>query len=288
MESLYNEIGISRQAVWQQKVRDCKKVLDEEEIISLVQKWREKHPKMGSRPLYHTILNSGFDLKIGVNKFENIIKNHNLQIGTIKSRKPKTSDGKGKDGYPNLVNKLIINDINQLVVADITYYMVDGKWHYLFILKDVYSQMVVGLVACENMEASNAVECLNQYIKLRGKTLLLNCIHHSDNGSQYNAKLYLSALNNLGMKISRAQYCEQNGSAEHINHVVKNMYLDGWAIATFKELKQAVKEFKYINNNERAIEQLGYISPIKFEQSIRNIPKEQRFQKILHDFETQI
>ncbi|MBK9023482.1 MAG: hypothetical protein IPL69_05790 [Saprospiraceae bacterium] len=39
----------------------------------------------------------------------------------------KTSDGKGKKTYPNLTNGLVLNGINQLIVGDITYYMVDGK-----------------------------------------------------------------------------------------------------------------------------------------------------------------
>jgi putative transposase len=206
METLYKELHISRQAIWKhQKVTNAKKE-SESAIIQDVKNWRKKHPSMGSRQLFHSMKNYGCDLKIGINKFENLLKKNNLTIGKVRSKKPKTSDGKGKEDYPNLTNGLILNDINQLLVADITYYWVDEAWHYLFTLKDVYSQRILDLVPSKNMTSENAIKCIRTANKLRGKGALVNCIHHTDNGSQYNANNYKSILvEELGMRISRAE-----------------------------------------------------------------------------------
>src|SRR5690606_26091355 len=199
----------------------------------------------------------GLDLGIGVNKFEHLVSDLGMTVGRVRTRKPKTSDGMGKKDYPNLSNGLIINDINQLFVADITYYEVDQKWHYIFRLKDVYSQREIETIASKNLKAENAVACLDGALLLRGAEALKNCIHHSDNGSQYEADIFKNKLLTLEMKISRAENCQQNGSSEQSHHICKNMYLDPWGITTFKELIVAVERFKYLNNFERPIKQLG-------------------------------
>lgn len=283
MESFYKTIGKSRQLYWQTKKNNANKKEEIENIIEIVLNYRENHPKMGSRVLYSSILNSGITLNIGINKFEKIISNEGLGV-KIKSKKIRTSDGKGKENYKNLTHGLDLKDINQLIVGDITYYDIKGKWHYIFTLKDVYSQLVVGLVASKTMEHKNAIKCLAQLKNIRKREDLKNCIHHTDNGSQYNAIDYKSELKSLGMKISRAEGCKQNGSAEQINHILKNMYFDGWIIETFADLKKACKRFKFLNNNERTIKQLGYLTPIQFEQKIKKMKKENRPVKKMFNF----
>ncbi len=285
MEAIYKAIGISRQAVWKHNKKMMDKQSEEVQILSIVIDWRLQHPKMGSRQVFHGIKSKGINLNIGINKFERLLKKNNLNVGKVKSKKPLSSDGKGKDEkYSNLTNGLVLTDINQLVVVDITYYWVDAAWHYIFCMKDVYSQRVIEIIASDNMETSNALLCLKSLIKLRGVNALIGCIHHSDNGSQYNANEYKKLLIGTKMLISRAERCEQNGSAEQLNHICKNMYFEAWGVTTFKELKQAVKKFKYLNNKERPIKQLGNISPEQFEKLIENIPLESRIKKVLHDF----
>ena len=198
-----------------------------------------------------------------------------MTIKPLRSRIVKTSDGKGKGHYPNLANGLILNNVNQLIVGDITYYdIIDDQWSYIFTLKDIYSQRILGLVPSLSMEASFASKCLEQAFAQ----------HHSDNGSQYDSKAYKKMLADARMLISRADNCLENGSAENLNSIVKNMYLKPWNIRTFKELHQACQELVYINNHQRAIEQLGQLSPIQFEQLVAKLHPEERPKKVLYDF----
>ncbi|MBK6497541.1 MAG: transposase family protein [Saprospiraceae bacterium] len=151
-----------------------------------------KHPRMGSRSLYYSIKNiGGIDLGMGVNKFEQLMSTSMYDDQTFAIRIVKTSDGKGKGTIQNLANGLILNNVNQLIVGDITYYdIIDDQWSYIFTLKDIYSQRILGLVPSLSMEASFASKCLEQAFAQRKDVGLGGCIHHSDNGSQYDSKAY--------------------------------------------------------------------------------------------------
>lgn len=287
MESVYSELGLSRQAVHQQWSRDDRQQRHQEYIIQTVKEWRIKHPRMGSRALYYSIKNvGGIDLGLGVNKFEHLMSTSGLIIKPHRKWIVKTSDGKGKAGYPNLTNGLILNNLNQLIAGDITYYNIGGQWSYIFTLKDVYSQRILGLIPSLTLKASMAMKCLEQAIITRKDMDFKGCIHHSDNGSQYNATAYRKKLTDAKMCISRAENCLENGSAENLNSIIKNMYLKPWGIRTFKELKQACQEVMYINNHQRAIDQLGQLCPIQFEKLVMSLQPEQRPNKVLYDFNT--
>jgi transposase InsO family protein len=241
---------------------------------------------MGSRSLYYSIKNiGGIDLGMGVNKFEQLMSTSGMTVKPLRSRIVKTSDGKGKGHYPNLTNGLVLNNVNQLIVGDITYYdIIDDQWSYIFTLKDIYSQRILGLVPSLSMEASFAYQCLEQAFSQRKDVDLKGCIHHSDNGSQYDSKVYKKMLTDAEIHISRADNCLENGSAENLNSIVKNMYLKPWGIRTFKELQQACQELMYVNNYQRAIEQLGQLSPNQFEQLIAKLHPDERPKKVLYDF----
>ena len=284
MERLYRFLGISRQWYSQHALRQYDNTAKENQIVNHVKKWRKYHPKMGSRQMYFSLTNQGIDLEVGINKFETIVSKHHLGVGTAKRFRPLTSDGKGKGNYPNLTNGLILNDINCLIVGDITYFDIKGEWFYIFTLKDVYSQYLLSLVAANTLEELHAITALEECQIIRGTNAIKGCIHHSDNGSQYNGNAYKKRLSKLEMKISRADNCQQNGSAEQLNHIIKNMYLNHWSISSLRELKQACKELQYLNNHQRVISQLEQRTPVAFENYIQILNAAQRPINKMYDF----
>lgn len=285
-QAIYEALGKTRQGFSQSKQRADFCLENENLIISIVINWRINHPRMGSRVMHQSLKEAGIYLGIGITKFEQLLSKYNLTVGKIKRYGPKTTDSNGSNkDYPNLTNGLIINDINQLIVADITYFWINGKWYYLFIFKDVYSQRVLCVIPSRNMEGVNCHTAFDKIVALRGKAALINCIFHSDNGGQFDANKFVARLVQLGIKISRAGHCEENGSAEQINHIIKNMYLNNWSISSFEELCEACKVFVKLNNSQRTIKQLGYKTPLAFEAAIAKIPLSKRIKKQLYDFD---
>ena len=284
MEDLYELLGETRQNHHQKLRRAERKRIHETALVKTVNAYRLDHPRMGSRPLYHLMVSRGEQIQMGLSQFEKFMSLSGLIVPSLKTKKPKTSDGKGKESYENLTNGLVLNGPNQLIVADITYYDIPECRSYLFALKDVYSQKILGLIPSKNMNSENAEQCLIQMSTQRGAEIFPGCIHHSDNGSQYNAKTYKEILSEMEIRISRAENCVQNGSIEQMNHIVKNMYLEPWCIQTFKQLKKACQRFVKLNNEQRVIKQLGNSCPDDFEKMILKLPEEQRPEKKLYDF----
>lgn len=282
MEQVYEMMGVTRQAVYQREKRQEYKDSIIEETLGHVRQWREKHPGMSAREMHYSMRNMGVELKVGINKFEQIVSESGFNALRPRSRKPKTSDGKGEK-CENLTYDLELNDINQLIVTDITYYFLPQELSYIFAIKDVYSHRILSIIPAKTLHATHAVKAIKEVILLRGDAIK-GCIHHSDNGSQYDSLVYTDILRQNGLLISRAKSCQENGSAEQLNHVVKNMYFEGWNIENFHQLEKACKRFKEIFNKERSIEELGRMSPIAYEAHIKSIPKNLMRTKTMFDF----
>lgn len=279
MERLYRYLGVTRQALHKQKKAAEKWDILARETLAKVAQIRKRHPKMGARVMYHTLGITG----MGINKFKRLISQNNLTV-QIKKKRSITTDSRGSKRYPNLTNGLVLTGINQLIVADITYYRVDNQFFYIFTLKDVYSQRVISLIASDNMKAINAMKAMEDFNDVRGEGPFLLLIHHTDNGTQYDFGPYKDVLLSLGIEISRAKNSLENGSSENLNRLIKHDYLfDHKRIKTVKQLQDELDELKWKLNNERAIKSLGYKTVVEFEEYILSIPEEERPRKQLYD-----
>lgn len=248
-------------------------------MLEKVKKARETHKKMGSRILYHYLKIE----EIGINKFEKMISENNLGVKR-KRKKPTTTLGFYEQSDRNLINGLVLEDINQLISGDITYFEIFGEWHYIFTLKDAYSKRIVGLYGSKTMQSANAVKTLRQCIKVRGKKNLENTIHHTDAGSQYKSKAYKSLLQSCNMKMSIAENCLENGMAEQLNFILKSGYLEGENLKNEQNLNHCLQRIKKLLNEERPVAALGYKTPIEFENWLTTIKKEERPKQKLYDF----
>ncbi len=264
-ELFYEANNFSRQYYVKLKQSNHKKEILEQEVISVVKKAREKHKNMGSRSLY-------YHLKIrhiGINKFEKIISDNNLQLKK-KRRRIITTDGYKDARDVNLISGLTLTDINQAISGDITYFIITGKTYYIYTLKDLYSKRILGLYGSDNMLAVSALQALIQAVKFRGNALN-NCIHHTDKGVQYRSALYRAMLGKEGrkMRVSIAENCLENGMAEQLNGVLKTDYLED-NVKNVKDLNRQLRKIKKLINEERPVKALKYKTPVEFENWLEN------------------
>jgi putative transposase len=79
-----------------------------------------------------------------------------------------TTDSKhGLPIYPNLAKEMVLTDINQLWVADITYIRLAMEFVYLAVLLDAFSRRCVGWALQRSLEAALVLEALRMALRRR-------------------------------------------------------------------------------------------------------------------------
>jgi len=268
MARFYAYFNISRQGFHQAAISLERTRLMMSEITNQVVAYRlHMDCRAGSRSLFYNLgIKQQFGL--GVTKFEALMAEYGLTLKPLRLKVVTTKSVMQSWNYPNLANNLSIDNINQLVVGDLTYVYIDGKRYFLFCLTDVYSARIVGHHISKRMRSIEAQSALQKWLKLRESADLRGCIHHTDGGSQYFAEKYLKALNKHEMKISCAKNCLQNGYAEQRNGLLKHHMFP--TMKTNDEQKVGIGVSRIINryNLKRKQHALGWKSPVEFERTL--------------------
>jgi transposase InsO family protein len=276
-EAFYKAIGLTRQFLYKRKKRKAQIEKKSTPILILAKKKREKFKHMGSRRMFYNLNIQ----EIGINKFEKLMSENNLKV-TIKKRRIITTQGYYEECDVNMINGKELNEINQVIAGDITYYKTHNKTFYICTLKDMYSKRIVGLYGSDNMMATTIIKALRQAIKLRGKGIH-GCIHHSDAGTQYKSNIYTDLIKIHHIVPSIAENCLQNGMAEQLNGALKNDYMPS-NIRSVKELNKFLTQIKKTINEEIPVSILGYMTPVQYEEYLKSTPLADHKILKLYDF----
>lgn len=271
MKDLYDLAGGSRQAVhkFEKRVRDRKAV--PYKIFKQVDRIRKAHPRAGCRKMAVELCEPGW----GRDKIENMLLDTGYRL-RYKRRYQKTTQRQHLYHYPNLIAGLQIDDINQVVQTDITYYLLKDRFYYLTFIIDVYSRCIIGYATSKTLQAIANIKALKMLLRRRKRYDLKAMIHHSDKGSQFIDARYRGLLNDNEVRISMCDMAWENAYAERINRTIKEEYLDGWYIKDYHHLQQLVQKAVNHYNHERKHKNLNRMTPHEFEKSIISIPKENR------------
>lgn len=284
MESLYQMLEVSRQGMFKRITYYKQEQQIMELITPQINHYRHgKDRRAGSRSLFYNLNVKNYG--IGVTKFEQWMAAYKLTILPLRIRIITTQSSLQSWNYSNLINGIEINNINQVVAGDLTYVSLGSDLFYVFGLTDLYSARIVGLNVSNRMRSLDAKAALKKWIELRGEINLENCIHHTDGGSQYFSKEYLTDLERCHIKISVAQNCLENGYAEQLNGLIKHHLIPCKQIRGLEQFQAAIDEITYFYNHERKQENLGWRTPVEFESYIQAIQREDRPDVKLFDFE---
>lgn len=171
--------------------------------------------------------------------------------------------------YSNLAKEMVLTDIDQLWVADITYIRLETEFVYLAVLLDAFSRRCVGWSLQRSLDATLVLEALRMAVKQRRPRPGL--VHHSDRGVQYASRDYTQELTRHGMQISmsRRGNVYDNALAEAFIKTLKYEEVYRTEYRNLQEAKTCIQEFlEKVYNEKRLHSALGYLSPRAFEQSL--------------------
>lgn len=268
LNSLYSEIGISKQAVYQYDKRQTQFDSKMVNLIELADLIRAEHPGCGVEKMYYT-LKPDF---IGRDRFIEHFMGFGYRLKAHKNYHRTTHSS--SIYYPNIIQGMIVNAPSTIWQTDITYFRIGEVFYYGVFIIDVYTKEIVGHKVSNHMRATANILALNKALKTHPAPL----IHHSDRGSQYTCKEYIKLLESIGTKVSMGLCAQDNAYAERINQTIKYEYLNYWEPKSYNQLvnhvNKAVKQYnnKRLHNGFRPLK----LTPIEFNKYVLSLSEQER------------
>ncbi|MEV7995362.1 IS3 family transposase [Streptomyces sp. NPDC086077] len=155
---------------------------------------------------------------------------------------------------------------NRLWLTDITEHATGEGKLYLCAVKDVYSGRIVGYSIDARMKSSLAVRALESAVARRGQ--VAGCIVHSDRGSQFRSRKFVSVLtrHDLVGSMGRVGAAGDNAAMESFFALLQKNVLDRRAWATRQELLIArVTWIERTYHRRRRQRRLARLTPVEYE-----------------------
>jgi len=280
MKDLYTVAGITKQALWKHKKRQEIVYNTTRGIVEKIKDIRKRHKRMGCRHMYFAC---NEPLPVGRDAFEQIGLANGFRVKR-KRNVMKTTWSQRVDIYPNLVEGITINGINQVWQSDMFYIKIEGKNYYGATIIDVYSRKLLALHISKSLSAVQLKAAMKKALKARSGQDVRGCIFHSDRGSQYISDIHKKLLNDQGIKISMCLLPQENAYAERVQETMKYDYIEPFELCE-KNLRYMMPKIIRYYNQERPHSSLNMMTPNIFEYHLANLPENLRPEMTIYQWD---
>lgn len=264
--------GVDRQVYYRHLKRRAKRQQNAQQVVNWIQEQRLIHPKMGGKKLYFLLKEKLENLKIGRDKFFDILRANHLLIIPQRSYHKTTNSYHRFKKHQNLIIDYQYKKPNNVWVSDITYLGNRENPAYLSLITDAYSKKIVGFDVSDSLATASCLNALKMALK---KESPKNLIHHSDRGLQYCSDDYQKLLKKHKIRCSMTQESDpyENAIAERINGILKQEYdIDKFNV-DLNTRKILVKQTVKIYNELRPHLSNNYLTPAQMHQQNKLKPK---------------
>ncbi len=233
--------------------------IEKEEITAI---YHENQGRYGYRRITMEMQNRGYIINHKtVNRLMNTL-GIKCQVRIKKYRSYKGEIGKVA---PNLINRDFHADTpNQKWTTDITEFSLFGKKLYLSPILDMYNGEIISYNISERPHLGQVMDMLDKaFEKIPEKT---NLIIHSDQGWQYQHKMYQNRLTEKGIRqsMSRKGNCLDNAVMENFFGLLKSELLYLRKFASIEEFREELEKYIYYYNHQRIKGKLKGLSPVQY------------------------
>lgn len=236
--ALAKELGVSVSSLYYRKKLPEK---DWTLKIRIEEAWRY-HPAYGHRRLA---------MHLGINKkrIRRVMRLFGLKPYRRRGKKPRKSSAITAGSYPNLLKNVIPRYAGHIWAADFTYLSYQGKFLYVATVIDLFTRSIIGWAAMRTHSAPLVLQALFMALSAHPRPH----IFHSDNGSEYASKVFVRALTETGIAISRiAPGCPwENGYQESFYAQFKIDHGDPNRFSSLGELVYEIAKTIWTYNHTR-------------------------------------
>lgn len=171
--------------------------------------------------------------------------------------------------YTNLIKNLVITHENQVWVTDTSEFKFHGQKWYIVTIIDVFTRQVRGVTIGRHHDSHLVFIAIHMAIKITNAT---PSIFHSDQGTEFMAKLCTEFLERLGTKISVSDKASpwQNGYQESFFGRWKEEFGDINRFETGGEMLEGIYQYIHYYNTRRIHTALK-MSPTVFAKKYKTI-----------------
>lgn len=252
------------------KVTRAQREQKDAELRDRIEEIHLKFPRAGYRVIREYPMRF-FQLRVNWKRIRRVMKKFSLHPEIKRAFVVTTNSNHNLPIFPNLISGMMVDDINQVWVADITYIRIQNGFLYLAVILDVYSRKVVGFALSRRIDAELTCAALDMAIDERKPRPGL--IHHSDQGSQYASEAYCNTLSAHQIRGSMSEKGNpyDNAFAERFMRTLKYEEVYLWSYETIWDVLNNLPKFiAEVYNDQRIHSRLGYLTPNEFEKSIES------------------
>lgn len=181
-------LGISRSTIYYRS----RKLAKDWGLKNQIEKVLTEDPSYGYRRVADA-------LRINHKRAQRVMRLFGIKAYRRRGRKPKKK-GVANTFYPNLLKTNFPEYPNHIWASDFTYIPFKGKFVYLATVIDLFTREIVGWSVLTNHSAQLTLQSLFTALTYHKRPEIL----HSDNGKEYGSKVFIRALTEFGINISRS------------------------------------------------------------------------------------
>ena len=245
-------LGVSRSGLYYQPVPASQENLA---LMRLLDEEYTRHPFLGVIKMTNWLRGQGYP-RVGEDRVRRLLRTMGLMA--IYPGRNLSRPAPGHKIYPYLLRGVVVERVNQVWSADITYIRLKAGFVYLVAIVDWFSRYILAFDISITLEADFCVETLQRAL-VRATPEIFN----SDQGSQFTSPRHTEILHLSGVRIS------MDGRGRALDNIFierfwrslkyEEVYLHDYE--TVHEAKTGIRSYFDYYNNERQHQSLDYKTP---------------------------